>query len=143
MPYHTKFFSIPTTHEPTLKKKVDRLVKIGVLKKILNSQQAAPDFTIPNINGAVRFISDFRELNKTIKTKSFPILYIQHILLKLECFTYAISLGLPMVNCHISICAVSRTLYKILLLPSGECEYQKLLTGLCNSTDNLKENKNE
>ena len=33
----------------------------------------APPFIIPNINGTVRFISDFRELNKKIKTKPFPI----------------------------------------------------------------------
>ena len=53
------------------KKEVNRLIKIGVLKKINNSQWAAPTFIIPKINGTVRFISDFRELIKTIKTKSF------------------------------------------------------------------------
>ena len=72
-PYHAKPFPIPKIHEPTLKKDIDRLIKIGVLKKIHNFQWAAPLFIIPKINGTVRFISDFRELNKTIKTKPFPI----------------------------------------------------------------------
>ena len=49
-----------------LKKKVDRLIKIGVLKKINISQWAAPTFIIPKINGTVRFISYFRELTLTI-----------------------------------------------------------------------------
>ena len=33
-PYHAKSFLFPKVHEPTLKKKIDRLIKIGVLKKI-------------------------------------------------------------------------------------------------------------
>ena len=72
-PYHAKPFPIPKIHEPTLKKEVDRLIKIGVLKKINNSQWAAPTFIIPKKNNTVRFISDFRELNKRIKRKPFPI----------------------------------------------------------------------
>ena len=59
--------------EPTLKKEVDRLIKIGVLKKINNSQSPAPAFIIPKMNGTVRLISDFRELNKTITRKPLPI----------------------------------------------------------------------
>ena len=72
-PYHTKPFPFPKTHEPTLKEEVNRLIKIGLLKKINNSQWAAPTFIIPKINGTLRYISDFRELNKTIKTKHLPI----------------------------------------------------------------------
>ena len=54
-------------------KEVDRLIKIQVLKKINNFQWAAPTFIIPKINQTLRFIFDFRELNKIIKTKPFPI----------------------------------------------------------------------
>ena len=72
--YHAKPFPIPNSHEPTLKKEVNRLIKIGVLKKSDNSQSAAPTFKIPEINGTVRFIYDFRELNKRMKRKPFSIL---------------------------------------------------------------------
>ena len=51
--------------------------KEEVLKKINNSQWAAPTFIIPKKNNTVRFISDFRELNKRIKRKPFPIPKIQ------------------------------------------------------------------
>ena len=34
-PYHAKPFPIPKVHEPTLKKEVERLVKIGVLRKLI------------------------------------------------------------------------------------------------------------
>ena len=33
-PYHTKRFLIPSIHEPALKKEVNELIEIGVLKKI-------------------------------------------------------------------------------------------------------------
>ena len=36
-PYHAKPFPIPRVHEETLKREVERLVKIGVLKRINNS----------------------------------------------------------------------------------------------------------
>ena len=71
--YNAKPFPTPNTHELTLKKEVKTLIKIGVLKKIHNSQWAAPTFIISKNNGTVKFISDFRELNKSITTKPFPI----------------------------------------------------------------------
>ena len=37
-PHHAKPFPIPKIHEPTLKKEVNRSIKIGVLKKIDNYQ---------------------------------------------------------------------------------------------------------
>ena len=63
-PYHTRAYPIPKIHEETLKKEVHRLCQIGVLKKVNHSAWAAPTFIIPKKNQTVRFISDFRELNK-------------------------------------------------------------------------------
>ena len=64
-------FATPDNHEPNFKKEVDRLIIIGVLKKINNSKWPYPIFITSNINGAVRIISDFRLLNKTIKKETF------------------------------------------------------------------------
>ena len=73
-PYHAKPFPIPKINKlVSLKKKVNRLIKIGVLNKINNSKKAAPTLIIPKINGRVRSIFDFRELNKRIKRQPFPI----------------------------------------------------------------------
>ena len=141
-PYHAKPFPIPRIHEETLKKEVERLVKIGVLKRINNSQWAAPTFIIPKKNGTVRFISDFRELNKRIKRKPYPIPKIQDLLLKLEGFKYATSLDLNMGYYHIRLCPNSRQLCTI-VLPWGKYEYQKLPMGLCNSPDIFQEKMNE
>ena len=69
--YHAKPFPIPKVHEETLKTEVDRLVNIGILKHKDNSKWAASTFIIPKKNGKVCFISDYKELNKRMKRKSF------------------------------------------------------------------------
>ena len=40
---------------------------------MINFQSAVSTFIIPKGNDAVRFISDFKKLNKTIKRKPFTI----------------------------------------------------------------------
>ncbi len=65
-PYHAKAFPIPKIHVNTLRKEVERLCRIGVLKKVNRSEWATPTFIIPKKDGMVRFISDFRELNKRL-----------------------------------------------------------------------------
>ena len=74
---------------------------MGVSKRKNNSKWAAPTFIIPKKNGAVRFISDFKEMNKRIKRKHLPIPKIQDLLLKLEHFKYAILLVLNIRYYHV------------------------------------------
>ena len=86
-PYHSRPFPVPKIHEHTLKVELDRLIKLGVLKWINDSEWAAPTFIILKKDATVRFFSDFHELNKCIKCKHFPIPKIQDLLLKLEGFS--------------------------------------------------------
>ena len=73
-------YPIPKWHADTLKMEVDRLVQIGVLKKVNRSEWAAPSFIILKKDGTVRFINDFRELNKRIRRKPYPCwLLVQHL----------------------------------------------------------------
>ena len=64
VPKHYKPFPVAKIHEDTPKKELERLCKIGALRKCSNSVLATPTFIIPKKNGTVRFISDFRYLNK-------------------------------------------------------------------------------
>jgi len=45
-PYHACAYNVPRCHIQTLKAEVERLVKIGVLKKVNRSEWAAPTFII-------------------------------------------------------------------------------------------------
>jgi len=58
-PHHSCAHNIPRCHMQTLKAKVQRLIKIGALKKVNRSEWAAPTFIIPKKDGSVRCISDF------------------------------------------------------------------------------------
>ena len=63
-PYHGRPFPVPHHHKDTIKKEVQRLVEIGVLKPIQESEWAFPSFIIPKKSkvpgqpGTVRFLSD-------------------------------------------------------------------------------------
>ena len=71
-PFHSKPYPIPKAHEQTLKKEIQRLVNIGVLKKVNRSEWAAPTFIIPKKNQTVRVITDFRELNNASNANHSP-----------------------------------------------------------------------
>ena len=72
IPYHAQAYSIPRTYETTHKEEVERLCKIGVLKRVNRSKCAAPSFIIPKKDKSVRFITDFREVNKRVIHKPYP-----------------------------------------------------------------------
>ena len=68
-----KAYTVPQIHLETLKREVKRLVLLGVLERQDDSEWVSPTFIIPKPNGTVRFISDFREVNKQLVRKPFPL----------------------------------------------------------------------
>jgi hypothetical protein len=50
-PFHTRASPVPKIHELTFKSEIDRLVSLGVLKKVNISQWGAPTFLIPKKDG--------------------------------------------------------------------------------------------
>ena len=138
-PFHLKRpYSVPHAYKAAFYKEVERLCKIGVLRKINQSEWAAGTFLIPKKNKQIRFISDFRELNKRIKRKPYPIPKIQDMLMSLQGFSYATSIDLNMGYYHIELTPNAQRLCTI-VLPWGKYEYQKLPMGLSNSPDVFQE----
>ena len=66
-PYYAKSYPAPHSQEQKLKKEVDRLCEIGILRKINHSEWAYPMFTISQPDSYLRSLADLRELNKKIK----------------------------------------------------------------------------
>ena len=141
-PYHARAYPVPQCHINTLRAEVERLCKIGVLKRVNRSEWGAPTFIIPKKDGTVRFISDFRELNKRIVRRPYPIPHIQDMLLNLEGFQYATSLDLNMGYYHIELNPDSKK-YCTIVMPFGKYEYQRIPMGLCNSPDIFQEKMSE
>ena len=137
-PYHGRSFPIPKIHLETLKKEVARLEKIGVLKRQPQSEWASPAFIIPKSNGQVRFISDFREVNKRITRTPFPIPKISTILQEMEGFTYATALDLNMGYYTIRLDGDAQKICTI-ILPWGKYSYLRLPMGVAGSPDIFQE----
>jgi hypothetical protein len=95
-PYHSRAYPVPKAYKETLMKEVNRLCEIGVLKWQASSEWASPSFIIPKKDGTIRTVSDFREVNKRLIRKPFPIPKISTVLQELEGFTFATALDLNM-----------------------------------------------
>ena len=133
-PFHSKAYRIPQALKPILKREVDRLQKIGVLMPNPNSEWAAPSFAIPKKDGTIRFISDFRQLNKVTKRKPFPLPHIRDMLHSIGAMKWATAIDLSMGYYHVKLEKKSRDLVTI-ILPWGKYCYTALPMGFCGSSD--------
>ena len=79
-------YTVPINHREVFKAELDRLVEIGVLEEVSRLEWIAGTFVIPKklMSGEdvarVRWISDFRGLNRCLKSKTYPIPRIRYIL---------------------------------------------------------------
>jgi hypothetical protein len=133
-PYHGRPYPIPKIPKATLMKEIDHLILIGVLEWQPSSKWALPSFIIPKKDFTVHTISYFRELNKQIVRKPYPIPKISTTLQELEGFTYAATLNLNMVYYTIRLDPTATEMCTI-IFPWGEYSYQRLPMGFAGSAD--------
>ena len=129
-PFQLAPFSVPKIHEDTLKKEIQRLCDLGVLKPQVASEYQSPSFIIPKKNGTVRVVSDFRVLNSKLQRVSFPIPKIQDILTSLNGFKYATSIDLNMGYYTIRLTPQAQKLCTI-VFPWGKYSYLTITHGSC------------
>jgi hypothetical protein len=94
-PYHGRPYPIPHIHKAILMKEIKRLYDIGVLWQP-SSRWASLTFIIPKKDSTVHTISYFRDLNKRMIRKPYPIPKISMILQELEGFSYVTAFDLNM-----------------------------------------------
>ena len=95
-PFACRPYPVPVKNKATLMLEIERLCKIGVLRKVNNSEWQSPSTIIPKKDQTVRFITDFRKLNERIKRKPFLLPNIRDTLLELQGFEFGTSLDLNM-----------------------------------------------
>jgi hypothetical protein len=133
-PYHGQVFSLPKIHKDTLIKEVERLVKLGVLKRQPTLEWASPLFIIPKKNRTVRFLSNFGEVNKRLVRKPFPIPKLSMVLQELEGFTFEMALDLNMGYYTIRLDPNASRICTI-IFPWGNYSYKRLPMGIAGSPD--------
>ena len=131
-------YCVPHLHLETLKREVERLVLLGAIERQYDSEWASPTCIIPKPNKTVRFVTDFREANKRLVRKPFPLPKITTILQEVEGFRYATSLDLNMGYYTIRLDADSQKICTI-ILPWGKYSYLRLPMGIAGSPDIFQE----
>ena len=97
VPYAGRYYNFPRAYEIPAKEEIERMVEIGVLRKLPwddDSPWAAPTFGIPKKTGDIRIVTDFRKLNACIERNPYPLPRIIDQLQKLEKFVSATALDL-------------------------------------------------
>jgi hypothetical protein len=115
-------------------KEIKWLSNIGVLEWQPSLRWALPTFIIPQKDSRVRTISNFRELNKCIVRKPYPIPKISTILQELEGFTYATAVDLNMGYYTIGLDPMASEMCTI-VFPWGKYSYKRLPMGFRGSAD--------
>ena len=72
-PVNLKPFPIPVSRWEVFLTEINWLKNIGVLRDDMGSRWATPSFIIPKSDNSVSFLSDFRQLNKKIVRKPYPL----------------------------------------------------------------------
>ena len=141
---HTIFkrpIRIPHVHMETLRKEVQRLVDIGVLEEVDGSTAGpwcAPSFITRKKDGRVRFITDYREANKCIRRKPWPMPHITVMIQDIGSYTYVTALDLSMGYYHFRLNDETSEL-STFMLPFGLYKYRRLPMGLSISPDLFQE----
>ena len=134
----TRAYPIPHAHLKVFKDKLDWLVLIGVLEQSSHSEWISPTFIIPKKDDCVRWISDFRALNKAIICKVYPIPRIQDILNCHPRYEFLTKIDISMQYYTFDLDEHSRHLCTI-ATPFGLYQYAHLPMGITVSPDIAQE----
>ncbi len=93
-----------------------------------------PSFIVPKKNNTVCFLSNFREVNKSLIRKTFPIPKISTVLQELEGFTFATALDLNMGYYTFRLDPDASKICTI-IFPWGKYSYKRLPMRIAGSPD--------
>ena len=138
-PYHGRAYPVPKIHLKVLKRELQRLCDLGVLEWQPSSEWGSPSFIIPKPkNNTVRLLSDFREVNKRIVRKPFPLPKISTVFQEIEGFSFATTLDLNMGYYTIRLDPDASRVCTI-IFPWGKYSYKRLPMGIAGSPDIFQE----
>ena len=142
-PICSRPYPVPKLHEGIFQNEVECLVLLGLLERANDLERGAPSFAQPKPkSNRVCFLSDFRNLNKNLRHKPYPMRKINGMLLMLEGFQYAMPIGLNMVYYHIRLSENTSNLCSI-ILPYVKYRYKRLPMVIDNYPDICQHKMND
>jgi hypothetical protein len=128
-PVHARPYTVPHIHHQVFKDELKHLCTIGVLELIGTTEWAAPRYIIPKNNGTVRFISDFRALNKAIRRKVYPLPNFFDVLSRRSGYEFFSKIDMSMMYYNFELNDESSELCTI-ITPFGKYRYKRLPMGI-------------
>ena len=130
VPVHKKPYPVPHKRRNVFCCELKNLVKDGVLKPCDVTQWASPTFIIPKPESStVRWVSDFRELNKVLERTQYPLPRIQDIMLKQRGYRHFTKIDISMMFYCFELEQACKELCTIITL-FGKFQYQQLPMGI-------------
>ena len=138
-PIRRRPYSVPTSHLTVFKAELQRLLEIGVIEKAARSEWIAGTFIVPKKDGRVRWITDFRGLNKSLQRKVYPLCKISEIFQRHSGYKFFTKLDISMQYYTLLLDESSRNLCTF-ATPFGLYRYCRLPMGVSESPDIATEN---
>ena len=111
------------------------MCEVGVLRKAPRpTQWASPTFITPKLDGRVRWVSDFRALNKALVRDVYPLPVIHDVIMKRQGYKFFTKLDLTMMYYVMELDDESKELATI-IAPYGKYQYCRMAMGLKVSPD--------
>lgn len=133
-PVHCRAYPVSPYNAITFKGELQHLEAIGVLSKFGPSEWLSPSFIIAKKDGRVRWISDFRQLNKVIRRKVYNLPKITDILKRRKGYRYLTKLDITMQFYTFELDEESKNLC-VICTPFGNYRYNRLPLGVSQSPD--------
>ena len=128
------FYCIPQDHFAKLRKEINILVHLKVLKPTNNSKWGSPTFCLPKKDNTIWIIHDFHCVNSQIYRKPHPLLCITDTVQKVGRFRYTTYLDLNMGHYAMGLDKDSKNICTI-VTPRGSYKYNVLPMGLVIASD--------
>lgn len=137
-PFNCRPYPVSRVHQPTFKDVLQHLVQIGVLTPTGASRWLAPSFIIPKKDGRVRWISDFRQLNKVIQRRVYNLPKITEILTRRIGWYCMTKIDVSMHYYTFELDDESKDLC-VITTPFGNFRYNRLPMGISQAPDIAQE----
>lgn len=122
-------YPIPLIHREAVFREVERLVRLGVIEVDKDSPWGAPCFVIAKKDGSVRFLTDFRGLNRCLERRYYPLNSTQSLVRELPKPAFISALDL-MMGYYSRVLAEESRPYTAIVLPWGKYRYRRLHMGI-------------